>query len=666
MMTEPVVPQPMQSPGEPVQADFDYTDPYSGLPMGLDLPAASSLSDAAGAWLPPEDRLAVPVQDFASSDGFRPMVPVAGSWVPRASLLFGGLVLTIAFGYELYRVLAFPHITPIQIVFLILSNIAFSWIAFGSLSAAMGFLPLFAGEKPEIKPLPALRDAQLKSRVALLFPVYHEDPARIAAAIEAMAEDLQRLQVGGQFDVFILSDTRGETAGGPEAQAYRMLAEKLAGTVSVSYRRRLENTAKKAGNIKDWVERFGAGYATFIILDADSIMTGETMVRLAAAMDARPDTGLIQTVPRLAGGRTLFQKLQQFAAGVYGPAVSAGLAVWHRHQGNYWGHNAIIRTAAFAQAAGLPALPGRLPFGGNILSHDFVEAVLLQRAGWQVHMAPTELGSYEGAPPGLIDLAIRDRRWAQGNLQHLAIVTAPGLTVMGRIHLAMGVCAYVISAIWALSLIAGLVLALQGQQLVPSYFYQDSKSLIPVWPVIDPGAAFRLFLATMAVVLLPKALGMLLEIRRAKAAGETFAWARTPVSVIVETLFSMLFAPILMVTQTTAVAQIFAGLDSGWKAQRRDEGRVTWIEVFQFHRWHALLGLVAAAICYLVSFSLMAWMGPVLLGLILSVGLTWYTARPASNLMSWLLATPEDRNPPAILRRVDALAVEWDQRLHAR
>ena len=634
----------------------------AGSTLTLPTPGVHSLADAAGGWLPPEHRLEVPEQSFDNSDGFRPMAPVPGAWVPRAALLFGGALLTIAFGYELYRVLAFPHITPIQIVFLVLSNIAFGWIAFGSLSAAMGFLPLFAGEKPDMKPLPPLAQVRLKQRVALLFPVYHEDPARIAAAIEAMAEDLQRLNANGAFDVFILSDTRGETAGDPEARAYRLLAEKLVGVVQVSYRRRLDNAAKKAGNIKDWVHRFGAGYTSFIILDADSVMTGETMARLAAAMEARPDTGLIQTVPRLAGGRTLYQKLQQYAAGVYGPAVSAGLAVWHRHQGNYWGHNAIIRTVAFAQAAGLPALPGRLPFGGNILSHDFVEAVLLQRAGWQVHMAPTELGSYEGAPPGLIDLAVRDRRWAQGNLQHLAIVTAPGLTVMGRIHLGMGVCAYVISAVWALSLVAGRVLALQGQQLVPSYFY-EGKSLIPVWPVIDPGAAFRLFLATMAVVLLPKALGLLLEIRRAGAAGETFAWVRTPASVIIETLFSMLFAPILMVTQTTAVAQIFAGLDSGWKVQRRDDGNVSWAEVFRFHRWHALLGLAAAAVCYLVSFSLMAWMGPVLLGLVLSMALTWYTARPAGPVMSWLLATPEDRNPPPILRRVDALAAEWEQRL---
>ena len=175
------------------------------------------------------------------------------------------------------------------------------------------------------------------------------------------------------------------------------------------------------------MERFGADYESFVILDADSVMSGRTLVRLARAMMLNPTVGLIQTVPRLTGGETLLQRLQQFAANVYGPAVAAGLAFWHRHQGNYWGHNAIIRTAAFAGAAGLPALPGRPPFGGHIQSHDFVEAVLLQRAGWGVHMVPTADGSYEGLPPSLIDLVVRDRRWAQGNLQHLSIVPRRGL-----------------------------------------------------------------------------------------------------------------------------------------------------------------------------------------------------------------------------------------------
>jgi membrane glycosyltransferase len=246
----------------------------------------------------------------------------------------------------------------------------------------------------------------------------------------------------------------------------------------------------------------------------------------------------------------------------------------------------MIRTAAFASSAGLPALPGPPPFGGHIMSHDFVEAVLLQRAGWGVHMVPSLEGSYEGLPPGISELVVRDRRWAQGNLQHLAIVTAPGLTAMGRVHLGMGACAYLISAVWAASLLVGLVLLLQGQQLIPSYF-QDSKTLFPVWPVIDPGAALRLFMATMGVVLLPKGLGLILELRRVRKAREVGGSVRAVAAVATETVFSMLIAPILMVTQTSAVAQIFLGRDAGWKPQQRGDRGIPLAEAV-YAGWHCL------------------------------------------------------------------------------
>ena len=619
--------------------------------------------DVGPRWLPPADPLAVPDQDFAAPPPVRGRVGEPASWVPRAAILFGGTLLTVAFAAELYAVLSFVRMTPVQFLFLVFSTLAFGWIAFGTLSAAIGFLPLFARDHDlSIELPPAATAVANAGKTALLFPVYAEAPARIAACVEAISEDLRALGAADRFDVFILSDTRGDETGTAEASAYARLRDQVAGTLPVYYRRRAQNTAKKAGNIKDWLERFGAGYPTFVILDADSVMSGDTLVRLAGAMAEHGNAGLIQTVPKLAGGRTTFQKLQQFAAGVYGPSVSMGLAVWHRHQGNYWGHNAIIRTQAFAHAAGLPELPGRPPVGGNILSHDFVEAVLLQRAGWGVHMAPTIEGSYEGAPPGLIELAVRDRRWAQGNLQHMAIVTKPGLTPMGRIHLGMGICAYLVSAVWAISLVIGMVLALQGQQLVPSYF-QDSKSLTPIWPVIDPGAAFRLFIATMGVVLLPKALGLILDIDRSRRAAQPIGVVRAVAGVGTETILSMLFAPILMVTQTSAVTQILVGRDAGWKSQRRDDGGISFMDAVRFHRWHLLLGVAATAICYIVSYSLMAWTAPILLGLLLSVVLSWATARPAGRIISWLLSTQEDRNPPAILRRVDALNLEWEQRL---
>ena len=172
------------------------------------------------------------------------------------------------------------------------------------------------------------------------------------------------------------------------------------------------------------MERFGGAYESFIIFDADSVMSASTVLTLANTLIANPKVALIQTSPRLVGATTLFGRLQQFAVAHYGPVFSAGFAAWHQGSGNYWGHNAIVRTRAFAEAAGLPILHGSPPLGGYIQSHDFVEAAFLRRAGWQVWMLPDLMGSYEGCPPTLIDTAVRDRRWAQGNLQHIRIVTA--------------------------------------------------------------------------------------------------------------------------------------------------------------------------------------------------------------------------------------------------
>lgn len=637
-------------------------------------PASSARPDAASPPQPPivhrdasdpsligaGTPLAMPEQDFGRKPA-RLWPKQRGAWIPRAALFFGAALMTLAFAHELYGVLSFVQVTPIQLLFLVVSTLSFGWIAVGTLSAAMGFLPLFAGEKADTIDIPSA-DGPLTHRTALLFPVYHEDTARISGTIAAIAEELEAMGKAQAFDVYILSDTRGAEAGALEEAAYAELKRALAGQIEINYRRRKDNTGRKAGNIKDWVERFGGAYEFFVILDGDSIMSGATLVRLARAMEATPSAGLIQTVPKLTGGVTLLQRLMQFASNIYGPAVSAGLAVWSRDQGNYWGHNAIIRTIAFAGSAGLPDLPGKAPFGGHIMSHDFVEAVLLERAGWGVHMAPTLDGTYEGMPPRLVDLIVRDRRWSQGNLQHLAIVGAPGISAMGRLHLAMGALAYIVSAIWASSLMVGVVLALQGQQMLPSYF-TDSKTLFPIWPVIDPGAAMRLFLGTMAVVLLPKVLGLALEIKRASRARELFGTPRAVAAVITETIFSMLLAPIMMMTQTTSVVQIFLGRDAGWKAQSRDGVSFTMADAVRFHWRHMLTGAVLAVLCWEATPGLLVWMAPVVLGLVLSGPINWVTAQPAGPAMSVILATPVDRTPASILLRALRYTNLWQDRL---
>ncbi len=644
-----------------------HTDPIVAAAPGAAVTVAhpAPRKDASDpALLPAESPVEMPTQDLSQKIALPREPRRRGFWVPRAAVVTGAVTLTAAFAYELYGVLSFVMLTPIQLVFLVLSTITFGWIAFGSLSAAMGFLPIFSGENTDTLDVPPA-NGPLKGRTALLFPVYHEEPHRIAGTVAAMAEEIAHLGKTENFDIFILSDTRGADEGEAEEACYRALAAQLHKLLPVYYRRRIENTARKAGNIEDWVERFGGAYEHFMILDGDSVMSGECVIRLARAMENEPRAGLIQSVPRLTGGTTLLQRLQQFACNVYGPSVAGGLASWHRDQGNYWGHNAMIRTAAFAGSAGLPVLTGRKPFGGPILSHDFVEAALLQRAGWSVHMVPSVAGSYEGMPPGLVDLIVRDRRWAQGNLQHLTLIPRKGMTAMGRVHLTMGAFSYVVSAIWALSLMTGIVLALQSQQLIPSYF-QDSKTLFPIWPVIDPGAAMRLFLGTMAVVLLPKALGLVLEIKRSAQAGELFGTPRAIAAVSVETFFSMLLAPILMLTQTSGVVQILSGIDSGWKAQRRDDGSVPLNFAMRFHARHMATGAIIAVICWIVSPGLLMWMLPVIAGLVLAGPLNWVTGQTAGPALTALLGTWDDRDPPPILVRSRELTAEWERRFSGR
>ena len=174
----------------------------------------------------------------------------------------------------------------------------------------------------------------------------------------------------------------------------------------VHYRRRAENTEKKVGNISDWIENWGAAYDAMVVLDADSLMSASAIRQLAAELAADPDAGLIQSRPMLIGAQTLFGRVQQFSNSVYGWLVAEGLERWSQHEGNYWGHNAIIRTRAFADSARLPHLRCWRGKEHLLLSHDFVEAGMLRRAGWAVRLLPRVVGSYEETPQTLIDLSL--------------------------------------------------------------------------------------------------------------------------------------------------------------------------------------------------------------------------------------------------------------------
>ena len=371
-------------------------------------------------------------------------------------------------------------------------------------------------------------------------------------------------------------------------------------------------------------------------------------------MEAHPGVGLIQTLPIITGGTTLFARMQQFAGRVYGPVIAHGIAWWHGSESNYWGHNALIRTIAFAEQAGLPELRGRKPFGGHIMSHDFIEAALMRRGGWAIHMMPGLEGSYEESPPSLMDLAVRDRRWCQGNLQHLAVLPARGLNWVSRMHLLTGIGSYLTAPLWLLFLLSGVLIALQARFIPPDYFPTAGKALFPQWPVIDPVRAMWVFIGTMGLLLVPKLLGIITIMLRRDLRRGCGGILGLIASLVLETLIAGLMAPVVMLTQSIDVVAILLGRDAGWHAQRRDDGGIPLRDVIRLYRRHTILGVLLGIGAWAVSPYLALWMLPVVLGLALAVPMASLTGRRSMGVALrriGLLRIPEEGQPPDVLRR---------------
>lgn len=570
----------------------------------------------------------------------------------RLFILGGTVAITAAGALEMYDVLKVGGVTFLEGMVFGLFLVLLAWIAFSFVSSLAGFFVLLRG-RPDVLPidsngpLPAI-----SGRTAMLLPTYNEDQHHLMARLRAMYESVGETGQARLFDWFLLSDTTDPDIWIAEELAFLEL-QRNCGSGHLYYRHRSDNTARKSGNIADWVRRFGGAYDYMIILDADSLMSGETIVRLAGAMEANPQAALIQTLPIVVNARTLISRLQQFSGRLYGPLIAAGNAWWHASEGNYWGHNAIIRVQAFAQEAGLPELRGRKPFGGHILSHDFVEAALMRRAGWGIFMAPGIGGSFEEVPPSLLDFAARDRRWCQGNLQHLAVLPAGGLHWVSRLHLLTGIGSYLTAPLWLLFLLLGILISLQAYFVKPEYF-PKGFSLFPTWPAQDPVLAAWVFAATMGLLIVPKLLAYLVLLTR-RAERQAFGGGfRVLLAMVAESLLAALIAPSMMIFQSTAVAEILLGRDAGWQVQRRSDGRITRDEVYRKFTVPTLCGLAMAASAYAVSLPLLLWMSPVIIGLVCAIPIGIVTS--TAPRMAHLFATPEDNHAPALLHRARELA----------
>ncbi len=611
--------------------------------------------------VPPETPAALPAQDlhvFPKSARRKPVRPRGwrAAMAPRVFVLGGTLLLAGIAINQMYLVLKIDGLTLVEMLVLGLFAINILWIALPFMTALAGLLRLLVRRHRE-------RDGRpLASRTAILQPVYNEEPAAVAAGLHAMGRDLLRLGEGHSFDVFILSDTNNAALALAEQEAVWILRRRLGNNLRVYYRRRLRNTAHKAGNIRDFCQRWGRAYDHLLILDADSLLAGSTMIELVRRMEDDPDLGLLQTVPRLHNSTTLVGRLQQFAGSVYGPVLSAGLAWWTGKEGNFWGHNAVIRTRVFMDNAGLPDLPGTPPFGGPILSHDFVEAALIRRAGWSVVIADELEGSYEECPSSIIELAGRDRRWCQGNLQHTRVLPARGLHWVSRLHFVAGILAYLSSPVWFLFLLSALALGVQNEFARPEYF-GTGYTLFPLWPRIDPERALRLFLITIVVLMGPKLMGLLAFVanrRRVEASG---GLQMVLFNFVSEILLSAMIAPIMMLIHCGLVLDVVRGRDSGWKAQARGDAGIPWSTALRRHAWHMTVGVVLLLAGLSISWEMVAWLSPALVGMLLAAPLSRFTASPAVGRASrrvGILRVPAEGKPAPIER--DKLAADGDFR----
>jgi len=527
--------------------------------------------------------------------------------------------------------------------------VLFLLTSIGCMHGVYGFFIRTFGTNRRITALKNFKEQSIAGvSTAIIFPIYNEDSVRVLEGLRATYESLERTGQLDRFDFFILSDSTNPDCWVEEEARWSELVRDLDALGKIYYRRRLFNEARKSGNVRDFLNTWGMRYRYFICCDADSVMRGETLVDLVKLMEAHPTTGLIQTVPALVNAESLFGRIQQFANRLYAPVFISGLNYWALDFGNYWGHNAIIRTEPFMQFCDLPSLPGRKPFGGQILSHDFVEAALMLRENWAVWLAYDLEGSYEEAPQALIENAQRERRWCQGNLQHGLVLFAKGLRGVSRMHLILGIFGYVASPLWLAFLITfEWIYCVQKLTGLSDITVQSFNPYLKDWS--GTAHASLVFIVCMAVIMLPKFLS-LIDLandwpRRKQFGGLLNATG----GVICETIFSTLHAPLLMLWHTRFVVTNIAGISVSWTTQKRSADGTDWLYAAQRHWGHTLIGLAWGWFTWKLDPGLFWWFTPVLAGMVFSVPLSVLTSRRslgARAKSAGLFLTPEETGPP--------------------
>jgi membrane glycosyltransferase len=527
----------------------------------------------------------------------------------------------------------------------VLFALLFAWVTAGFVTALMGLRVALHGDRHALSPPDAGAPISQAARTAIIMPICNEDVGTVFAGLRATCRSLAATGALKLFDVYILSDTNDPALREAELQAWRQLREQLGDTGEggpaaggrVFYRLRRRRTKRKAGNVADFCRRWGSSYRYMVVLDADSVMSGDCLVSMVRLMEQNPQAGIIQTAPRACGHDTLHARAQQFASRVSGRLFAMGLAYWQLGESHYWGHNAILRVAPFMKHCALAKLPGNGGLGGEILSHDFVEAALMRRAGWEVWLASELDGSYEQQPPNLLEELQRDRRWCQGNLQNARLIAEPGFKSVHRAMFATGAMSYLASPLWLGFVVLGVVHALGGDAPTGTL----------------PGAAWLLSALTLSMLLMPRALGVVLVLLRGEQRSYGGGW-KLAGGALFEAFLSVLQAPIRMLAHSLFVFVALTGWKLDWKSPARDDSALPWRDAA---RALGVAGAFALAALWAIAATghdaLAGRIAPLLLPLALAVPLVVWSSRSTVGRALrrvGLLLTPEEVATPGLLK----------------
>ena len=521
-----------------------------------------------------------------------------------------------------------------------------AWVVTGFMTAMMGFYVTLFGDAHTLSAKKVQHHTlDAATRTAIIMPICNEDVRTVFAGLRATCESVAATSHVRAFDVFVLSDSNNPAIQKAERAAWEDLRTQLAGhpeqpQIEVYYRLRKRRTDRKAGNVADFCRRWGKDYSYMVVLDADSVMSGDCLVSMVKLMEANPKAGIIQTATQAIGHVTLHARAQQFGSRVTGRLFTLGMQFWQMGESHYWGHNAIIRIEPFMQHCALAHIKGSGGMSGSIMSHDFVEAALMRRAGFHVWLVADLVGSYEQQPPDLLAELQRDRRWCQGNLQNSRLIAEPGIHPVHRSMFGTGAMAYLSAPLWLCFMTLGTALWLSGSPLVAD------------WALV-PGELISLWAWTLSMLFLPRILGIaaILINRQQQSYGGTFSLLR---SALLETIIAMLQAPVRMLAHSLFVVVALTGLKLEWKSPPREAAAVPWRHALaQLAPMSGLIVLLAAGIS-LIDARALVWLLPVGLPLLLAIPMTVVTSKVGVGALmraqNYLLI-PEETRSPAVLRR---------------